>query len=363
MKDMTSLLCVGANDVRMVGILGMGGMRKTTIAKAIYNEFYRYFEGRNFLGNARETSKQHGLVHLQKQLLSKTLRTSKIEGMEAVEGLALKLPRSKFIPNNFYPRKIVAIDLRYSNLREVWKYPKECTMSRVGNMFSIFLPSDDIPNCFMYKDEGPSVCFEVPYITNLNMAGFVVCTVYSPCASNDNIVSQNLLSISVVNHTKNISQTSRQIIADVVISSKDHLWLGNVSKGLSNQTKDPIHLAKSTTPEPSTARPNYLVVGDGFLPSQTNSGKSSELSTSIIADLRQDLNLHHRSTLISQPPSSPICDSLPFTIVDLQSLPFTISNLRVKDVKAQAWLIKFKRVLHDEGAGPSHSRLEDEPNP
>ena len=63
------------------------------------------------------------------------------------------------------------------------------------------------------------------------MVGFVVCTVYSPCANNDNIVSQNILSISVVNHTKKIRKTSRQITADVVIYSEDHLWLGNVSKG------------------------------------------------------------------------------------------------------------------------------------
>ncbi|KAL4622191.1 hypothetical protein ACB092_06G279900 [Castanea dentata] len=107
---------------------------------------------------------------------------------------------------------------------------QECIMSGVGNMFSIFLPGDDIPNCFMYKNERSSVCFEVPIIGR-NVAGFVVCTVYSPCASNDNIVCQNLLSISVVNHTKNISQTSRQITDDVVISPEDHLWLGNVSKG------------------------------------------------------------------------------------------------------------------------------------
>ena len=52
-----------------------------------------------------------------------------------------------------------------------------------------------------------------------------------------------------------------------------------------------------------------------------------------MADLHRALNLHHnRFVLISQPPSLPICDSLPFTIVDLQSLPFTISDLRVKVV-------------------------------
>ena len=62
------------------------------------------------------------------------------------------------------------------------------------------------------------------------------------------------------------------------------------------------------------------------------SSQPQSLSTSIIADLCQDLNLHRRFMLISQPPSSPIYDSLPFTIVDLQSLPFTISDLRVKVV-------------------------------
>ena len=89
MEDMTSLLCVGANDVRMLGILGMGGTGKTTIAKAIYNKFYRHFEGKCFLGNVRETSKQNGLIHLQKQLLSKTLRTRKIEVSSVDSGIVM----------------------------------------------------------------------------------------------------------------------------------------------------------------------------------------------------------------------------------------------------------------------------------
>ncbi|KAL0002286.1 hypothetical protein SO802_016067 [Lithocarpus litseifolius] len=189
---------------------------------------------------------------------------------------------------------------------------QECTMSRVGNMFSIFLPGDDIPDCFMYKDEGSSVCFEVPRIIDLNVAGLVVCTVYSPCASNDNIVSQNLLSISVVNHTKNISQTSRQITADVVISSEDHLWLGNVSKDEFNlEDGDKVDV--------------IIDFATGFI--------VKKIGVSLLYD----------------------------GVLDGKMIPYASTSN--EDVKAQAWPIKFKRGLNDEEAGPSHGWLEDKPQP
>ncbi|GJT46029.1 retrovirus-related pol polyprotein from transposon TNT 1-94 [Tanacetum coccineum] len=74
-EDMSSLVNIGSNEVRIVGIYGMGGISKTTIAKAFYNSTFHLFEGSCFLANVREVCEQpNGLVHLQEQLLSEILQ-------------------------------------------------------------------------------------------------------------------------------------------------------------------------------------------------------------------------------------------------------------------------------------------------
>lgn len=68
-EDMLKLLLVGENYVHMVGMWGIGGIGKTTIAKAVYNRTAHKFEGSCFLENV----KSGGLVQQQNLLLSKIL--------------------------------------------------------------------------------------------------------------------------------------------------------------------------------------------------------------------------------------------------------------------------------------------------
>ncbi|PRQ55264.1 putative toll-like receptor, P-loop containing nucleoside triphosphate hydrolase [Rosa chinensis] len=59
--------------VRFIGIHGMRGIGKTTLARAIHDEICQDFDRAYFLSNVRERSKNNGLVSLQEKLLSEIL--------------------------------------------------------------------------------------------------------------------------------------------------------------------------------------------------------------------------------------------------------------------------------------------------
>ncbi|KAJ0461530.1 putative TIR domain, P-loop containing nucleoside triphosphate hydrolase [Helianthus annuus] len=78
MQDLNPCLEIGTKDVRMIGIKGMGGAGKTTLAWAIFKKISFDFEGKSFVENVRERAFKFGLEKLQEQVLRDVLKDNGI---------------------------------------------------------------------------------------------------------------------------------------------------------------------------------------------------------------------------------------------------------------------------------------------
>ncbi|PWA61768.1 toll/interleukin-1 receptor (TIR) domain-containing protein [Artemisia annua] len=86
LQDLKAQLDIGSGGVWMVGIWGVGGGGKTTLASSVYDEISNRFEGCCFLGDIQEQSIKYGLEKLQEKILCGVLKQKQVEVDGVEEG-------------------------------------------------------------------------------------------------------------------------------------------------------------------------------------------------------------------------------------------------------------------------------------
>ena len=88
LEKLKFLMGAGCNDVRMIGIWGMGGLGKTTLARVVYDLISHEFDGNSFLADVRgKYDKEGSVISLQKQLLSDLLKLGDISIQNVYDGI------------------------------------------------------------------------------------------------------------------------------------------------------------------------------------------------------------------------------------------------------------------------------------
>ncbi|KAG5020635.1 hypothetical protein JHK87_016490 [Glycine soja] len=88
---LSKLICLGPvnDDVRVVGITGMGGIGKSTLGRALYERISHQFNSRCYIDDVSKLYQGYGTLGVQKELLSQSLNERNLEICNVSNGTLL----------------------------------------------------------------------------------------------------------------------------------------------------------------------------------------------------------------------------------------------------------------------------------